>query len=72
MSHCHITLLYDLVMKHHHALVHGNGLKDMESTLVLNYPASDSLNLNLLDAFMSCISAKSSIQNKQPALAVGM
>lgn len=51
MSHCHITLLYDLVMKHHNALVHGNRLKDMETTLALNYLALDGLKLNLLDAF---------------------
>lgn len=63
MSHCHSTLLYDLVMKHRNAIVRGNRLKDAESTLALNYPALDGLNLNLLDAFMSCINAKSSIQN---------
>lgn len=51
MSHCHITLLYDLVMKHHNALVHGNRLKGMETTLALNYLALDGLKLNLLDAF---------------------
>lgn len=71
-SHCHITLLHDLVMKHHNALVHGNRIKDMESTLALNYLALDGLNLNLLDAFMSCINAKSSIQDWQSALAAGI
>lgn len=38
-------------MKHHNALVHGNRLKDMETTLALNYLALDGLKLNLLDAF---------------------
>lgn len=38
-------------MKHHNALVHGNRLKDVETTLALNYLALDGLKLNLLDAF---------------------
>lgn len=52
--------------------VHGNRLKDTESTLALNYLALDSLNLNLLDAFMSCRNVKSSIQKLQAALATVM
>jgi len=59
-------------MKHHNALVRGNRLKDTESTLALNYLALNGLNLNLLDAFISCTNAKSSIQNGQPALVTGM
>lgn len=51
-------------MKHRNALAHGSSLKDTESTLAPNRLALGSLNLNLPDAFMSCINAKSSASQR--------